>query len=144
MNLKQMVIGACALTFGAFGIAHGQTFHYYPPERIHCMLDDSANLSCNAFDRQYLIEDITNAELKKGEGITFHFYSAVAFFTPNKQEASIFLTYHNHDQKIVKLKTTDFSLKPDLKNGTWKQVNEDIYVCDSGYMNCPITNLEQF
>lgn len=132
-----------AVTLGMVGIAHAQTYNYYPPERIHCMLNDTEALSCNEFDRQYLIEDATNADLKKNEGMTFHFFSAVAFFTPNKEESSIFFTYHNHLQKVVKLKTTDFSLKPDLKNGAWKQLNEDIYICDAGYMHCPITNVPQ-
>ena len=49
--------------------------------------------------------------------------------------------YKDANGKSVKLKTINTSIKPDVKNGAWKQFKDEFYTCDTGYMSCPITNL---
>lgn len=140
MKLKIMIGSTIALAFMS-SIVYAVSGGYYPPERINCTLTDSSQVNCSGFSRQYLIEDTSNANLKKGKDETFYFVSAAAYFTPNHDEASIFYTYNNAYFKMVKLKTINTSIRPDFENGDWKKLNDEIYTCDASYMRCPITNL---
>lgn len=134
MKIKALI--ATVLTLGINSAAFAFT-DYYPPERLSCNLTNN-KLTCSDFNRNYLMEDTYTADFNKGEEM-FHFGSAVAYFAQN--EASIFFTYHDNDNKMVKLKTVNTSIKPNLTKGQWKRVTDDIYTCDVGYMSCPITNL---
>jgi hypothetical protein len=129
-----------ALTLGLTGIACAGN-NYFPPERIDCRLSGGEQLNCDGFNRKYLLEDTYNADFPKGRDDTFHFYSAVAYFNSDQSEASVFYTYHNTSGKMVKLKTFNTSIRPDLTFNTWKKFKNDIYRCTAGYMQCPITNL---
>ena len=145
MKLKIVAGSIFALTLGLIGVAHANAVSsYYPPERIHCMLSGQNEVSCDEFNRQYLVEDTSNADLQQNRHETFHFVSGAAYFTPDQKEAVIFYTYNNHHYKMVKLKTINPNIRPDLFNGNWRKVAEDIYTCDAGYMSCPITNLPAF
>ncbi|HTM64243.1 MAG TPA: hypothetical protein VL360_07055 [Gammaproteobacteria bacterium] len=112
---------------------------YYPPERIHCSVDHSV-LNCEGFNHRYLIEDTYTADFN-GKEQAFAFSSGVAYFTPDRSEATVFYTYHNSSSKVVKIKSANTHIRPDFENGSWVQVHDDVYVCKAGYMNCPITSL---
>lgn len=114
---------------------------YFPPERMHCHIDAANKLSCDGFERAYLTEDASNVNIPRGKDETFFFVSGSAYFTPSKDEASVFFTYKNTRFKTVKLKTASTAIRPDFENGSWKQLSKDIYTCNAGYMHCPITNL---
>ncbi len=64
-------------------------------------------------------------------------------------------TYHDSAGNVVKLKTINAKIQPDLTFG-WKQLNNDIYTCSASYIPfvlqdaifavrstpCPITHLQ--
>ena len=144
MKLKMIVGSVIALTLGLGNIAHAGQGNYTPPERINCSLNSASQLVCNGFNRQYLVEDRTTAELEKGKSETFYFTSGVAYFTPSMNEANIFFTYTSNKFKLVKLKTINASIHPNVQKGDWEKFKEDIYTCDAGYMGCTLTNLPAF
>lgn len=113
---------------------------YYPPERIHCKLNETNQLSCGDFNRQYLAEDTYTVDFQNGKEQILYFVSGAAYFTDHQESASIFYSYHDARGKMVKLKTINSSLRPDFVNGSWKFLKDNIYVCDNSYMSCPITN----
>lgn len=131
------------LTLGLTSIGYASS-RYYPPERINCKLDSTEKLSCSCFNRHYLAEDATNANLEKDKYEIFHFISAAAYFTTNQDEVRVFFTYHNPQGKLVKLKTINNSIRPDFDNGNWKKLTDDVYTCDAAYMQCLVTNLPAF
>lgn len=141
MKLKIFIASLVAVVFGFNGIACARPGSYYPPERLNCQLKNNARFQCEPIDRHYLVEDMTNANLQKNRTEVFHFVSAVAYFTANHLEASVFYTYENTSMKMVKLRTIDPSIRPDITHGTWKKFNNDIYTCDAGYLSCPISSL---
>ena len=140
MKLRTIIGSALALTFGLCSLAFASD--YYPPERIHCSLSTAHKLSCEGFNHQYLAEDTYTADMTTRDE-TFLFHSGVAYYTPDMNESSVFFTYKNSYGKIVKIKSTNTQIRPNLQTGSWFQHRQDktIYLCDAGYMNCPITNL---
>lgn len=143
MKLKAVIGSMVALTLGLGSMAYAAG-DYYPPERIHCMLNNVDKLSCDEFNRQYLAEDTTNADFPKGKDDIFHFVSAVAYMAPRQDQASVFYTYNNAKSKMVKLKTINTAIRPDLKNSSWKKFKDDVYTCVDIETKCPITNLPSF
>ena len=139
MKLKAIVGSVLFLALGNMAYADGG--RYAPPERINCTVNNASQLVCNGFNRQYLIEDKTTADLEKGKTETFYFTSGVAYFTPSMNEASVYFSYNNSKFKIVRLKTVNSSIHPNIQSGDWEKFKDDIYVCDTGYMGCTITNL---
>jgi len=137
--MKVIVTGLAALLLGLGSVAYAAG-DYFPPERIHCSrTNDAAKPVCTEFNRQYLTEDVaTNIEVGKDE--VFSFASGSAYYTPDNAVA-VFFTYKNPHFKTVKLKTVNASIKPDLANGSWRKISGDLYICDAGYMHCPINNL---
>lgn len=142
MRIAKIVCGVAVLGMALSGMAYASTTGtYFPPERIHCVKNESSKIRCEGFSHQYLTEDLYTAHFDKKED-TFNFVSGVAYFTPDMSEASVFFTYKNADQKIVKLKTTSVLLHPVKENSAWTKVQDDLYVCDAGYMHCPITDAQ--
>ncbi len=141
MKLRTIIISSISvlsLGFAAVSFAglKGEN-NYYPPERINCSLDHN-RLSCEGFNKQYLVEDTYTADLSSKEQ-AFAFKSGVAYFTADHNEATVFFTYRDAKNKIVKLKSVHTSVRPDFTNGNWVKMDEDLFVCKDGYMNCPIT-----
>ena len=139
MKLAKVMGCVVVMVMGCSSVAYASNGSYFPPERIHCAKTDTGRIRCEGFNHQYLTEDVHTADLSKRED-NFNFSSGVAYFTPDMSEASVFYTYKNADQRIVKLKTTSILIKPDLSNSAWTKVQDDLYVCDAGYMHCPITD----
>lgn len=135
MKLK-VIISAIILALGSTVAA--ASVSYPPPERVECQLN-GGKLNCEGFDRQYLTEHIYSAVFVEGEGKVLTFKSAVAYFTPNQKDWTVLVTYKDLQNKEVLLKTVNYAIKPDLKNGDWKRVRNEFYTCGSGYMNCSLT-----
>ena len=141
MNLKFLMAGFFLLVVSVSNVVYADhVSSYYPPERISCQLNGYDKLYCGEINRRYLVEDMTTANLEHGRDNVFYFVSAAAYVTPNNTEARVFFTYKDSQSKLVKLRTLTTSIWPDLKHGNWKKINDDIYVCDTGYMNCLVTN----
>lgn len=140
MKIKHALTGLAALIVGFSGVAHAAG-DYFPPERIHCTVTSANKLACEGFSKQYLMEDTYTVDFPAGKDISLYFKSGVAYLTSDNSEVSIFFTYKDVNDKMVKLKTVNTSIRPDLSNGAWKKSKQDFYTCDSGYMSCPITNL---
>jgi hypothetical protein len=136
MKLKA-VISVMMLGLGINGIAYA---NYIPPERLECSLV-GGKVNCEGFNRQYLTEHIYSANFEAGKEKILTFKSAVAYFTPNQTEWTVLVTYKDLQNKEVLLKTVNYSIKPDLKNGDWERVKNEFYTCGSGYMSCSLTNL---
>lgn len=145
MKLRNKIFFAIACTLGWVSFAHASS-NYYLPERILCKLDDNNRIACKEFNRSYFVEETTNANLTHQNEDVFHFVSAVAYFSSDRTESTIFVDYGNAHFQNVKLKNVNTSMRPDLENvkSEWVKLNDDIYTCDAGYMNCPITNLPSF
>ena len=137
MKLKA-IVSVAALTFGLGSVAYAAD--YFPPERINCKLTQAGKLSCEGFNHQYLIEDVSSANLTRKDEI-FYFVSDAAFFTPNMSESTVYFTYKNADLKIVKIKSAATTIRPDFTTGSWQRIQDDLFICNAGYMHCPITNL---
>lgn len=140
MKLKTILVGAFALFISLNSVVYAG-LNYYPPERINCELNYDGRVICYEFNRHYLVEDPSNNVLQLERNEAFHFVSATSYTTPDESANVVFFTYNNANNKTIKLKTIHWSITPDVKNGNWRKINEEIYVCDTGYMNCPITNL---
>ena len=139
MKLKSILVGLVTV-LGLSTIALSQAANsYYPPERINCNLVGS-KVSCEGFNHQYLAEDTYTANFD-GKDQVFGFASGAAYYNSDRSEVSVFYTYTNANAKNVKLKTVSTTIRPDFENGNWTKVAEDVYVCKSGYMHCPITSL---
>ncbi len=139
MKLKQMIGCAIAITMGLGSIAAIASSDYYPPERLHCRVDNAGKLTCSDFNRKYLVEDTYTADFPAGKEIIFTFATGAAYSTP-QNEWAVFYTFKDTHSKMVKLRTTNTDIQPSLKNGAWKK-NKDLYTCSAGYMSCGITNL---
>ncbi len=133
--IATLSLGFVTTSFAATSDANS----YYPPERIHCSLIQG-RLNCEGFSHQYLIEDTYTADMDDNDQV-FAFSSGAAYYNGDKSEATVFFTYRNSNFKNVKLKTSVTSIRPDLDNGYWIKVDDDLYVCKDGYMHCPITSL---
>lgn len=140
MKTKHAVGCLMALMVGMSGAVYASG-DYFPPERVHCLMNSVNKLTCDGFSRQYLIEDTYTVNFPVGKDVSLYFSSGVAYYTPGQKEFSIFFTYKDVNGKSVKLKTINTAIKPDVKNGAWKQFKDEFYTCDTGYMSCPITNL---
>lgn len=138
MKLKSIIGNMVVIALGLSSVAYASD--YYPPERMDCRFTDKGKISCEAFDRSYLTEDLSNAEFPHDVNEVFYFVSAAAYFSPSQHEASVFYTYHNQDGQMVKLRTVNSDIRPNLRKGNWRKLNRDIYVCNAGYMSCPITS----
>src|SRR3990167_4591735 len=104
MKLGKIVSGAALLALALSGVAYASASgSYYPPERIHCTKSDGNRIHCEGFNHQYLTEDLYTANFDKKDD-TFNFYSGTAYFTPDMSQATVFFTYKNADQRIMKLK----------------------------------------
>lgn len=138
MKLLKIVGSVVALSLGLTGVSAAAN-SYFPPERIHCTKATASKIRCEGFSHTYLTEDMASAHFDKKED-TFYFVSGVAYFTPDMKEATVSFTYKNSEHNKMKLKTTSILLHPDLSNTTssWNKVQDDLYTCDAGYMNCPI------
>lgn len=134
----KFIIGMAALTLGMGSVVYAAG-DYFPPERINCTMADG-KLTCQEFNRQYLIENTTTADWGDKDQ-TFTFYSGNAFFAPSMDKITVFYTYKNSNNKNVTLKTFNTTIRPDLANGNWIKLEDDLYTCNTGYMHCPITNL---
>lgn len=141
MEFKNIIMTTfAALSLSAISIASAApAINYIPPERIHCMLDQG-KLNCEGFAHQYLVEDTYTADFDDKDQV-FSFSSGAAYYNADKSEATVFFTYRNANFKNVKLKSAITSIRPDFNNGSWVRVQDDLYVCKSGYMQCPITSL---
>ncbi len=137
MSFMKVVVGSiAALTLAGPAFAIGG---YFPPERINCHLDEMNKLACVDFNRQVLVEDVHAADFPKNKNVVFSFSSGVAYFTPEKNDWQIFFTYKNANHQFVKLKTTRYSIQPDLKKGAWVKYKDEFYNCTAGYMSCLIS-----
>jgi hypothetical protein len=142
MKLTALITTAIAtlsIGFMTTSFAASAADSYYPPERIHCSLLNG-KLNCEGYSHQYLVEDTYTADMDETDQV-FAFSSGAAYFNADKSEATVFFTYRNSNFKNVKLKTSVTSIRPDLENGYWIKVDDDLYVCKDGYMHCPITAL---
>jgi hypothetical protein len=99
-------------------------------------------LNCEGFSHQYLVEDTYTADLDDKDQV-FAFASGAAYYNADKTEATVFFTYRNSNDKVVKVKSANTSIRPDFENGSWTKVHKDLYVCKEGYMQCPITSLPE-
>lgn len=141
MKLRAIIGSALALTFGLCSAASAAD--YYPPERMQCHLQGSNKLVCEEFNHQYLVED-TYAGHLTSKHETFLFSYGTAYFTPGMSESIVYYTYKSAYGKLVKIKSVNATIRPDINVGNWHRKNansDDIYECNAGYMNCPITNL---
>lgn len=138
MKLRTIITAAMALTFGFGSVAYASD--YFPPERINCKSTVAGKSSCEGFNHQYLVED---ASTPNANDDVYYFVSGVAFFAPsmNASDATVSFTYKNADLKVVKIKTATPTIRPDFSTGSWQRVQDDLYICNAGYMHCPITNL---
>ncbi len=137
------VIAVAILALSVSGLAVAKPVSsdsYTPPERLTCS-NVNGKVSCEGFSRQYLVEDSYIADFK-GSDVAFVFVSGAAYYNSDKSEADIFFSYRNSDGKTVKLKTVNFNMRPDLVDGSWLQVQDDLYVCTEGYMSCPIVSAD--
>lgn len=139
MKLKTLIISTIAAALGISGMAFAAN-DYFPPERLHCSVDNVGKLTCSDFNRKYLVEDTYTADFPQGKQVLFMFSDGVAYFT-NQDEWQIFYTYKDTSGKNVKLKTTSYSIKPDIQNGKWIKFKEEYYSCNASYMSCPIISL---
>lgn len=141
MKLKAIIIRAVTVMTMGFIVAPVSAIaasgSYYPPERIHCTVNDH-KLSCEGFNRQYLVEDAYTADFHRNKEQVFSFMSGAAYFNSNRSEATVFYTYNNSQHKNVKLRSASTIIRPDFDKGNWVKVQEDLYVCKAGYMQCPI------
>lgn len=138
MKLKTIVASTISvLTIGLASVTSAYADIYYPPERIHCWINNH-KLTCEGFNHQFFAEDTYTADLTSKDQL-FSFKSAVAYFTPDQSQVSVFVTYHDSHHKMVKLKSTSTHIRPDLNNGQWTKMDEDLYLCRGGYMHCPVT-----
>ena len=143
MKMKAIVGSAMALALGFGCAAHAGTDSYSPPERIHCHLDDANQLSCDKFDRTFLVEDGYNLNVPKNQDVVLAFRSAAAYFNTNKDTASVFFTY-GPANSYVKLRTTVSNMGPDVENNkNWSRLDNSryIYKCTNSYMSCSIKKL---
>lgn len=138
MKLKIMLTTGILVAGLANTVYAGRTTLYYPPERIDCVMNVAHHLECYGYNQDVLVQDVSTVDLPVGGDVTAHFSSAVAYLTPDHSESSIFFTYRDTKQKMVRLKTLDAYAKPVWESGHWKKINDEIYTCDSGYMNCSI------
>lgn len=138
MKLKSLIVSAVALTLGMGGVAFASG-DYFPPERMHCKLDQAGKMVCSDFNRQYLTESTHTADLPPGKDLVFNFSSGTAYKT-NENEWAVFYTYKDPASKNVRIRTINTTIAPDMVNGNWTRY-KDIYTCTAGYMSCPITNL---
>ncbi len=137
--MKVVITSIAVLVLGLGSVAYAAG-DYFPPERINCSkTSDASKPVCTEFNRQYLTEDAAN-NLEVGKDEVFSYASGAAYFTPDHQTV-IFYTYKNQHFKSIKLKTVNTSIKPDFTTGAWRKLKDDLYICDAGYMHCPITNL---
>tara|TARA_R110000868_G_scaffold316640_4_gene577512 strand:- start:328 stop:771 length:444 start_codon:yes stop_codon:yes gene_type:complete len=143
MQLKTIITSAMtALSLGSsvVTVAGSQGVNnYYPPERIHCSVQNN-KLLCGGFNHRYLIEDIYTANIRQDEK-SFSFASGAAYYDGARSEATVFFTYHDARSKTVKLRSATTAIRPDFNGGKWTKVQGDLYVCDAGYMHCPVTSL---
>jgi hypothetical protein len=141
MKLKTIIISAMAALSLGFAVTSviASNNNYYPPERVHCLLEQG-RMDCEGFSHQYLVEDTYTADLDDSDQV-FSFASGAAYYNADKSEANVFFTYRNSNNKIVKLRSAVTSIRPDFENGNWTKVQNDLYVCKDGYMHCPITSL---
>jgi len=140
MRLKPIIVGMTVLVLG-MGTQAFAANDYYPPERISCNMTNTGKLNCDGIDHHYLVEDGTTADFPLGKDQTFHFISGAAYFSGGMEEVTVIYTYNDHNYRTVKLRNALLSIRPNLTVGAWKKVNSYGYVCDAGYMSCPITNL---
>ncbi len=138
--MKTIKVLGCVAALVLGGVVHA-VGDYFPPERLHCAMNNANKLTCEGFSRQYLMEDTYTVDFPVGKDISVMFVSGAASFTPDQKETSIFFTYRDTANRTIKLKTVNASIQADLKTGGWKKYKNEFYVCDSGYMSCPITNL---
>lgn len=142
MEFNKIIIATVAATLAALslGVATAAPItNYVPPERIDCMLD-KGKLRCEGFAHQYLVEDTYTADLDDKDQV-FNFASGAAYYNTDKSQATVFFTYRNANFKNVKVKSANTTIRPDFENGAWVRVQDDLYVCKAGYMQCPITSL---
>jgi len=140
MKLKTMAVSVVAvsclgLVVTAFASISGG--RYYPPERIHCMVQDTT-LNCEGFNHSLLVEDKYTADFR-GKDNVFAFVSG-AYYKLNESEATVLYTYRNKHSKTVRLRSANNSIRPDFSTGHWAKVQDDLFVCKGGYMQCPIVS----
>ena len=144
MKLKAIIIRAATVISLGFIVAPLSAFaapsSYYPPERVHCTYTNQ-ELSCEGFNHQYLVEDTHTADFDNNRDQVFSFESGAAYYNSDRTEVSVFYTYNNSQHKNVRLRTASTSIRPDFEHGNWVRTAADIFRCDSGYMQCPITSL---
>ena len=138
MKLKNLVVSMMSIALGIGSAAALAAGDYFPPERLHCKVDNSFNLTCSDFNRRYLIEYTRTADFPPGKDIILTFDHGTAY--ADQKEWSVFFTYADTKGKNVRLATVDTSIHPDFQNGAWKK-NFDHFRCTAGYMSCPITSL---
>lgn len=137
--LLASVLAAISLSVSTLVFAGSSQANYHPPERISCS-KINGKLVCEGFLHQYLIEDTFTADLDDKDQV-FSFASGVAYYNTDQSEATVFYSFRNSHNKVVKLKSAVSSIRPDIENGSWEAVQDDLYVCKAGYMQCPITSL---
>lgn len=138
MSLKTIIVSAIAMSLGISSIAFAAN-DYFPPERIRCSVDNIGKLSCNDFNRKYLVEDTYTADFPSGQEVVFLFGTGVAYYDTQDQW-QVFYTYKDSTGKSVKLKSISYSIKPDIQTGAWIKYKDEFYNCTAGYMSCPIFN----
>lgn len=137
----RIFIGSMLICFGISTSCQAYMSSFFPPERIRCMMDQNNHLSCLPINRDFLTEEDTDADFREVDTQTFLFVAAHALLANHANENTIYFLYRNNDGKVVKLKTINGALRPDLENGTWTKINELVYSCEAGYMYCKITDL---
>lgn len=138
MRIMMLMMSTLAMTLGLSSLGHATPVTYYPPERIDCLMNETHHLSCNPLNREFVVENMTDTDLGQGESATFHFMKAIAYLPTVTHEAQIEFVYHNNEGKLAKLHTVNPASRPDLKNGYWRQLADQLYLCEAGYLNCPI------
>ena len=137
--MKVIVGCVIAATLSVSSVIFANT-HYNPPERISCTLDNAHQLICQGFDHQYLVEDTDTSNLKDMNNEVFDFAAGKAYLSPTQDSSTIFFTYKNAQFPSIKLRTVIPTTLPDFANGDWKKISDDIYTCDTSYMQCPFVN----
>ncbi len=138
MRIIILVVSVVAMTLGLTSLGLAGQVTYYPPERIDCLMNETHHLSCSPLNREFVVEDMTNTDLDQGEASTFHFIKGVAYFPTETHEAHIEFVYYNDKGNLAKLHTINPTSRPDLNHGYWRKLAGQLYLCEAGYLNCPI------
>lgn len=114
---------------------------YFPPERISCTAV-AGKVSCEGFDPAILEVLQYSSHIDNHVTKTFNFTEGAAYYM-TEDRTGIAFNYKDKQGKLVKLTAVDESARPDFSNSrsAWTKIQEGLFICNAGYMSCPITSV---